>query len=48
MIIDHIEMERVARLERARAIGGLIAAAIAWVRSHTPRARHASGPHFAR
>ena len=47
MSLNHIDIERAARLERAKAISGLIATAIAWIKSH-PRRRHAARPHFAR
>jgi hypothetical protein len=48
MRFDIVEMEIAARRHRAQAIAGLIATAIAWIVTHTPRPRHAARPHFAR
>ena len=48
MRVDIIEMEMAARRNRARVIAELIATALAWIVTHTPRPRHAARPHFAR
>lgn len=48
MSLNHIEIARAARLERAKAISALIATAFAWIVSRKPGLRHAARPHFAR
>jgi hypothetical protein len=42
------ELHLAARRHRAAVLGGLIAAAFAWLVSRKPRIAHAARPHFAR